>query len=110
MAPPAHTPPGALRRGHSMTRLLPLTLALILPAALAPSAMAQGDPPDGLKALKHPDPQVRLKSVALLIDLGPVAKFAIPALHECLKDTDGLVRVKAAECLFGLEPDLARTV
>jgi len=50
--------------------------------------------PDGLKSLKHPDPTVRYNSAALLVQLGPVAKFAIPALHEALQDSDhGVIAV-----------------
>ena len=38
--------------------------------------------PDGLKSLRHPDPTVRYNSASLLLELGPVAKFAIPALRD----------------------------
>src|SRR5262249_39756885 len=52
---------------------------------------------------KHPDPKVRYQSAELLRGLGPVAKFAIPALREALKDNDTRVRVKAAEALWTVE-------
>jgi arylsulfatase A-like enzyme/HEAT repeat protein len=64
------------------------------------------DPPqkeefDGLKALKHPDPDVRYRSAQLLADLGPVGKFAVPTLREMLKEEQSLlIRVKVAEALW----------
>ena len=59
--------------------------------------------PDGLKSLKHPDPTVRYNSAALLVQLGPVAKFAIPALREALQDKSPRVRAKVAEALWHVE-------
>ncbi len=59
--------------------------------------------PDGLKALKHPDPEVRYQAAALLVKLGPVGKIAVPELKEALQDTNGFVRVKAAEALWAIE-------
>jgi HEAT repeat protein len=86
------------------------TLAVCLSLATAWAGPAQAQPdrkgldvPDGLKALKHPDPKVRYESAALLLRLGPVAKFAIPALHEALMDSSGYVRMKAAEALWHVE-------
>src|SRR5262245_20633549 len=58
---------------------------------------------DGLQALTHPDPAVRCKSADLLGRLGKVARFAIPALRDALKDGDAHVRVKAAEALWKVE-------
>src|SRR5947199_6737080 len=78
--------------------------------ALAWTGAARGqagkkDPsvPDGLKSLKNPDPAVRYNSACLLIQLGPVAKFAIPALREALQDKSPRVRVKVAEALWRVE-------
>ena len=59
--------------------------------------------PDGLKALKHPDAEVRYQAAALLVKLGPVGKIAVPELREALQDTNGFVRVKAAEALWAIE-------
>jgi HEAT repeat protein len=59
--------------------------------------------PDGLKALKDPDPAVRYKAASLLVRLGPVGKIAIPELRACLKDSNGYVRVKAAEALWTID-------
>ncbi len=59
--------------------------------------------PDGLAALKHADPAVRYQAAALLVRLGPVGKIAVPELREALKDTNGYVRVKAAEALWTIE-------
>lgn len=60
-------------------------------------------PPDGLKALKHPDASVRYQAAILLANLGPTAKFAVADLRETLKDANGYVRVKAAEALWKIE-------
>jgi HEAT repeat protein len=96
-----------------MKNLLAACLCLALSGAAV--ARAQGDKkgpaaPDGLKSLKHPDPTVRYNSAALLVQLGPVAKFAIPALHEALQDTSPRVRVKVAEALWGIERPPARVL
>src|SRR5207302_1714056 len=48
-------------------------------------------------------PTVRYNSACLLLELGPVAKFAIPALREALEDKDPRVRVKVAEALWRIE-------
>ena len=40
--------------------------------------------PDGLKALKHPDPAVRYKAAALLVRLGPVGKIAVAIAQSIL--------------------------
>src|SRR5438105_9401164 len=89
-----------------MKKLLAACLCLAL--GVAGPARGQGgkkDPlaPDGLKSLKHPDPTVRYNSAALLVQLGPVAKFAVPALHEALQDKSPRVRVKVAEALWRIE-------
>src|SRR5262245_55503051 len=83
-------------------------LVVVLTATWAP---AQDDDdvkkdssfPDGLKALKNPDPVVRYRAAAVLVKLGPVGKFAVPELREMLKDENGFVRVKAAEALWVIE-------
>lgn len=87
-----------------MNRVALASISLLL---LAAPAAAQGNPKkdpieyDGLKALKHPDAAVRLRSAQLLADLGPVGKFAVPTLNEMLKDEKVLlVRVKVAEALW----------
>jgi HEAT repeat protein len=94
-----------------------LLLACLTSLFLIHSASGQGgDPPkkdqldfDGLKALKHPNPTVRYDSAQLLADLGPVAKFAIPTLHEMLKEEKStLIRVKVAEALWKIEKPAAR--
>jgi HEAT repeat protein len=82
---------------------------LCLALGWAGAAHGQGggkkDPfaPDGLKSLKNPDPAVRFNSACVLLELGPVAKFAIPALHEALQDKVPRVRVKVAEALWRIE-------
>jgi HEAT repeat protein len=58
---------------------------------------------DGLKALKHPDAKVRYRAVQTLIDLGSLAKFAVPDLREMLTDKHPQVRVKAAEALWKID-------
>jgi HEAT repeat protein len=76
-------------------------------------SLAQDQPPafDGLKALKHSDADVRLNAAQLLCDLGPVAKFAIPALREQLKEEKNtIVRVKVAEALWKIEKPPARVL
>src|SRR5262249_45428409 len=63
-----------------------------------------GDAPDGLKALKHPNPQVRFNAAELLGKLGKSAKFAIPNLKLLLKDESVAVRIKAAEAIWRIDP------
>jgi HEAT repeat protein len=79
------------------------------------SAAAQGEkktqPPDfdGMKALKHPDPDVRLSAAILLCDLGPVAKFAVPTVKEQLKEEKvTLIKVKLVEALWKIDKPPAR--
>src|SRR5262245_19717040 len=75
----------AIGRDRSMTRLsAALFAAVLLTGALAGPAQAQkdqpgdqADVPNGLKSLKDPDPEVRLRSAALLAGLGKTARFAI---------------------------------
>src|SRR5262245_53722118 len=92
-------------------------LLVIVTSTSAAGALAQGDPkkekkdtvPDGLKALKDPDPLVRMRAAEILGDLGPVSKFALKELHEALTDKDGRVRVKVADALWKIEktsPDI----
>jgi HEAT repeat protein len=91
------------------SRFIPVFLMFLL----VPFVSAQdGDDPkskkgspalDGLKALKHPDANVRYRAVATLAQLGSVAKFAVPELRELLKDKSGLVRVKTAEALWKID-------
>src|SRR5688500_1468606 len=83
-----------------MTSLIMLALVTL---AQIPADKQGVQPPDGLKALKHADPAVRYRAAALLVRLGPVGKFAVPDLREMLKDTNGHVRVKAAEALWIIE-------
>jgi HEAT repeat protein len=84
---------------------LTATWAAASPAQLDRKDDKKGLPgaPDGLKALKHTDPKVRYNSAELLLRLGPVAKFAAPALHDALRDSDGRVRMKVAEALWNIE-------
>jgi HEAT repeat protein len=89
-----------------MKKIALACLCLVLGWAGAAQGQAgKKDPsvPDGLKSLKNPDPEVRLKSACLLLELGPIAKFAIPALREALEDKDPRVRVKVAEALWRIE-------
>jgi len=97
----------------SCPALLSLCLFVSLSPCLLCVCQANEQPPDfdGLKALKHSDPDVRLNAAQLLCDLGPVAKFAIPALHEQLKvEKITVVRVKVAEALWKVEKPAARTL
>jgi HEAT repeat protein len=82
-----------------------LALGFFVPTAGQDSAADQNKSkvPDGLKALKHPDPEVRYQAASLLVKLGPVGKIAVPELREALQDTNGFVRVKAAEALWAIE-------
>lgn len=68
-----------------------------------PKKKGGAQPVDGLKALKHPDFRVRWKAAHTLAELGPQAKFAMPALREALEDKHALVRVKAAEALWKID-------
>lgn len=78
-------------------------LGLTLPAARAQKDK-KDEVPDGLKALKDPDPKVRYQSAELLAKLGPVAKFAAPALRDALKEEKvASVRVKLAEAVWKVE-------
>lgn len=86
----------------------PIALVFILTTVAFPrdddSPAKKGvQPPDGLKALKHTDPAVRYKSVVLLGNLGPVAKFAVADLRDTLKDENPWVRVRAAEALWKID-------
>jgi HEAT repeat protein len=68
-------------------------------------------PPDegGLKALQHPDAEVRFNAAQIIVDLGPVAKFSIPALHAALKEEKNtLVRVKIVEAIWVVEKPAPR--
>src|SRR5262249_54956971 len=96
--------------------LLPaLTLILLAgpPTARTGDQAKKDQPPefDGLKALKHPDPDVRMNAAQLLCDLGPVAKFALPTLYEQLKEEKSpVVRVKVAEAIWKVERPAARVL
>ncbi len=66
---------------------------------------------DGLKALKHADPAVRLRAAQVLVDLGAVAKFAVPALREQWKEEkNAVVRVKLTEALWVIDKPPARHI
>lgn len=66
--------------------------------------------PDGLKALRDSDPNVRYRAALILSRLGPTAKFAIPELREALKDKSPLVRVKVAEAIWQVERPLPSVI
>ena len=54
---------------------------------------------------------MRLRAAQVLIDLGPVAKFAVPALREQLKEEKNSVnRVKLAEALWIIDKPPARSL
>src|SRR5262249_46276751 len=89
-----------------------LGLILAMPSQHLPAQPPGGKPddgdnaPDGLKALKSPDPQIRYNAVELLGKLGKSAKFAVPHLRDMLKDSSVAVRIKVAESLWKIEqPD-----
>ena len=92
------------------SRILPLFL-LLLAGSLShgqtsdePKKKKEGQPKlDGLKALQHADPKVRYRAAQTLAELGPSAKFAVPALREALGDKNALVRVKVAEALWKID-------
>ncbi len=65
---------------------------------------------DGLKALKNADPMVRYKAAQTLVDQGPVAKFAVPALREALADKNAVVRIKVVEALWVIDKTPATTL
>jgi len=90
------------------TLFLPAFFVLLVPILAAqqgddPKKKKDPMPPDGLKALKHPDAKVRYRAAQTLADLGPTAKFAVMELREGLKDKNGVVRVKMAEALWKIE-------
>jgi HEAT repeat protein len=96
-----------------MKLLIGWLAVLVALAAVAPAA-PQGDKKDkkdkekkgydGLTALSHPDATVRYNSADLLAQLGPTAKFAVPALREVLeKEKSVPVRVKIVEALWKIE-------
>src|SRR5947199_2323494 len=83
---------------------------VFLASFFAAAASAQDDPPDkkdkvpdGLKALRDPDPNVRIRAAQILGSLGKTSRFAVPELREALKDKDGRVRVRVAEALWKIE-------
>src|SRR5438309_1636882 len=99
----------ALAFGESMSRYFPHA-AVLLALLLAAAAPGQDDPPgnkdkvpDGLKALRDPDPNVRIRAAQILGSLGKTSRFAVPELREALKDKDGRVRVRVAEALWRIE-------
>ncbi|MBI2808461.1 MAG: HEAT repeat domain-containing protein [Planctomycetes bacterium] len=98
-----------------------LSRCLILFVLFTPALSAQtgGDPkkkkgttepPDGLKALQHPDWRVRYRAAETLSKLGPLAKFAVPQLRDALKDKNTVVRVKAAEALWKINSTSPKTL
>jgi HEAT repeat protein len=103
---------------HSAMRYLLLPLLFVVAFAACGVAEGSATPqaakgskrdgptlPDGLKALKHPDARVRYKAAETLAQLGTTAKFAVPELRDMLKtDANALVRVKAAEALWKIDP------
>jgi HEAT repeat protein len=91
-----------------MNRPLAAGAAVLL--ILAATAHAQdekrkdaGVQPDGLKNLRHPDANVRYRTAAMLMEQGPLAKFAVEELRAAIADTDPLVRVKVAEAIWMVE-------
>ncbi len=86
-----------------------LTLACVLLMLSALHAQPEALP-DGLKALQHPDPDVRYRAIELLQRLGKVGKFAIPQLREALDDKNAFIRLKAAEALWEIERPKAITL
>ncbi|MFO0964688.1 MAG: HEAT repeat domain-containing protein [Gemmataceae bacterium] len=59
---------------------------------------------EGLKALKNADPEVRYKAAAVMVRLGPVAKFASAELREAFKEEKDLgVKVKMAEAVWAVD-------
>jgi HEAT repeat protein len=96
-----------------MSRFLPF---LFVVAFVTTLHAQEGDdkkkkgPPEGLKALQHPDAAVRYRAAETLAQLGPTAKFALPELRETLKDKNGVVRVKAAEAIWKIEQPAPSTL
>jgi HEAT repeat protein len=73
--------------------------------------MAHGKPLKyWIDALKDPEALVREEGILVLTDLGPVAKDAVPDLSKMLKDPSWRVRVKAANALFRIDRQQAKTV
>lgn len=54
---------------------------------------------DILAVLKSTDAARRLEALGVLRELGPVARFALPALTHAVKDGDPMVRVSAASAI-----------
>ncbi len=87
----------------------------------APAACGQPDPPAAkepvahgkplqfwIDALKDSEALVREEAVLVLIDFGPAAKNAVPALTPLLKDASVPLRVKAATALVRIDPRQAK--
>jgi HEAT repeat protein len=86
--------------------LLSAFLFGLLAVPVATQAQKKDQPPDfeGIKALKHNDPDVRFSAAQRLVDVGPAAKFASGAVNEQLKEEKvSWVRVKLVEALWVIE-------
>src|SRR5262249_39778463 len=93
-----------LPRDHRMRYLLAVGVTVLLFNPLAAQEKKAQPDFDGLKALRHPDPDVRFSAAQLVCDLGPVAKVAIPAIKEQLKEEKSpIIRVKLIEALWKVE-------
>jgi HEAT repeat protein len=101
-----------------MSRFLVAALLLVLVAggsnAIAGNTLQKQPPPDfeGIKALKHPDADVRFSAAQMLIYLPPAtAKFAVQAVNEQLKEEKvSWVRVKLVEAVWHIEKPPVKTL
>ncbi|WP_088252208.1 HEAT repeat domain-containing protein [Fimbriiglobus ruber] len=66
--------------------------------------------PDLIKALKRPEPDIRIMAVHILGNIRPRPKEAIPALIQATKDTDPAVRGAAACSLSAVSRSVDKTV
>jgi HEAT repeat protein len=60
-----------------------------------------------MTALHDPRPDVRFNAVRALVQFGPKAKLAVPALVELLNDPNAGVRGSATDSLKAIDPEAA---
>jgi HEAT repeat protein len=90
-----------------------LLLGLFASTAAAQDKTPRKEQPDfeGIKALKHSDPDVRYNAAQRLVDVGPAAKFAAGAVQEQLKEEKVIwVRVKLVEALWNIDKPSVQTL
>jgi len=95
-----------MTRNYSVGILVLLSIVMPGLAQVKERPKKERDGPglEGLKALRNEDPDVRWKAAAVLVRLGPVAKFASKDLREAFREeTDLDVKVKMAEAIWAVD-------